>query len=44
MKFDRVVRNGNIVTPGGEFTDDADVAGECSARGDDISALHYTIE
>jgi dihydropyrimidinase len=28
MKFDRVVRNGNIVTPGGEFTGDIGIVGE----------------
>ena len=28
MRFDRVVRNGNIVTPGGEFTGDIGIVGE----------------
>ena len=44
MKFDRVVRNGNIVTPGGEFTDDADVAGELATRCHDVSVPDDPIE
>jgi dihydropyrimidinase len=37
MKFDRVVRNGNIVTPGGEFTGDIGIVGEkIAALGDHL--------
>src|SRR3954468_20999424 len=28
MRFDRVVRGGNVVTPGGEFTGDVGISGE----------------
>ncbi|MEP6990409.1 MAG: dihydropyrimidinase, partial [bacterium] len=28
MKFDRIVRGGNVVTPGGEFTGDIGIVGE----------------
>ena len=28
MRFDRIVKNGNIVTPGGELTGDVGIIGE----------------
>ena len=37
MRFDRVVKGGNVVTPGGEFTGDIGIVGEkIAALGDDL--------